>query len=1797
MTENIQNLILDAEEAFSRKEWEMAIDKYKLVLEANPQSEDACSKLAELFAIRGLISDMVEMYFTLMDILDQKEEYDLAIEVARWIIKIQPENDKARMNTILILKKKGNMEEVVVQSLQLAKLYIELGEGDKSILLLKNAQEIAPTNLDIGLELAEMYISHGHLQEGTNQYRKIANAYMSKGEYEKATEAFRRMKVVIPDDPQLLYTLGNLYLNLGKFNEAEAEFRAILRHNLNHTDALMALGEVCQKKGQFRDAILAFNKILSINPQDERAKEKLGELYHAQGSTGEAVKHYLQAAGAYQYNENIEKAIKLYQRVISIDPTNPTACRELTNLGAPLTADENRMEEEEETTSRIISPLDMDDDDLDMEGSLEEIAGVFEPEQDEGKILPLEEEEEKGDRESFFVESKEPEEYIPPPPVEPEEGQLPAAFEDQEDAGGSLEQDLERELSFQDDEGEAPSLGYEDDSSFQDEESFFDGGGEEDPVQGKRGLRKKEDAGGHSLRRGLSKKSQKKKTVTALRSGVASTTELKKPTLSRRKRSDDEFEDDLQYQEPLDEEFAELDEPSLEMEESGEEEFQGTFGKTYPESLAPMDSGLTYDESLPPPEEFSSDLTISEYSSYGEGLSSMDTPGEEEESSEPFQLTALTGAVSFDEEEPPEEEPPLEEFDLPGVDLQEDFESVPSLQDELPPEEPMETGELDEPGKTTLLDLDEEEDFAPLEPPLEPPMEIKVVEEVSLEEEEEGISGYDEEEDLEADQEIISLDTGKKRNLSGFMSHKKKSFTKTIPTGKKIESGRKKGLFGRPDAQEQADKRRFLRRRADRDDEPEIQTDMEEPLPGELPGMEPMEPVEASVPAPEVSETPGIQIKRAKKLDMLSLSRPADHQPGEQPEIGQMDEFGMDTLPPGDEEIPLPEIPDLQEDMDASLPDSGFDLMMPDEEEEETSELVFSQSQMASSLEELEIAGEREESLPEFSSDDDYSTSELPEDSRPTSFLSEPEPVSIPSPVMEEMEEEEAPRESPMDTTPEPEVPAPEAERDEFPSGAVDEKSEMDDLGDLLKLAEEIESIIPDEDRIKEAQEQKKQEEERRRLEEEEARLKEISDGDEAAGQEEDVEPPATSFVVEEELAAIQEDQDALAFETFPELPEFTSIDDIAIKEEMEEAEEEPLPEEIIEGIEDIDEIEVSGAIEEITPEIIEEIPVSTPLIDPVFAQEVADLLEQNQVLEILPLFAREFDKNPDNLEIRKEYAGICYNYGLVDETVSSLCMVLESDPSNHAIRRKLIKTQLVADRIPEATESLVAYGNLLTSEDKIDDAQRIFQHVLALKSDNPRAREALSEIYLNLEMKQLALYHLNILADYLEKNQLIDESIKVLKKIFTLTSDINTQEKLADVYVNHGMSREAAEELRSLGEQYVELGDLQKAAQQYEKVVSLDNRNLDAHMKLAGLYDKSGDSERGYRQKVLVADLLAEEDSLHEARAQYEECLRQKTDDNDVRYKLVSLYLHTDEMDGAIREADVLASVYQREDRHAEAVELLLAILEKLPGNLPTREKLSEFYVLLGENEKGLEQLTQVAASHCESQDWDSAIRTYRKILAIDSRNPDVHFRIGEIFLKNKNNRTEARYEFELVMEIDPSHQMALEHLVSLYLEEDNPARAIGTLQRLIDIDPSFASLKDEIIESYRGKIQENPEDYHAHFNLGVVYKELKLWKQAIEQFQTTRKSKDHVLESHNMLGICFAQQPPMQNLAVKTLEKGLELKGFDRKDYIELHYNLGVLYEKMGKTKKAAAQYESVLAIDPHYGDASELLRQLKT
>jgi tetratricopeptide (TPR) repeat protein len=134
------------------------------------------------------------------------------------------------------------------------------------------------------------------------------------------------------------------------------------------------------------------------------------------------------------------------------------------------------------------------------------------------------------------------------------------------------------------------------------------------------------------------------------------------------------------------------------------------------------------------------------------------------------------------------------------------------------------------------------------------------------------------------------------------------------------------------------------------------------------------------------------------------------------------------------------------------------------------------------------------------------------------------------------------------------------------------------------------------------------------------------------------------------------------------------------------------------------------------------------------------------------------------------------------------------------------------------------------------------------------------------------------------------------------------------------------------------------------------------------------------------------------------------------------------------------------------------------------------------------------------------------------------------------------------------------------------------------------------EILEQFKRGIEQNldSEDYQAHYDLGIAFKEMGLLDEAIAEFQKALRSPEGRLRTSEALGICFydkgqfAISETVLRRAVDSVEGGDDAK-------IGLLYWLGRAAEAQGKEPEAITSYERALAVDIRFMDLSDRMHRL--
>jgi tetratricopeptide (TPR) repeat protein len=327
-------------------------------------------------------------------------------------------------------------------------------------------------------------------------------------------------------------------------------------------------------------------------------------------------------------------------------------------------------------------------------------------------------------------------------------------------------------------------------------------------------------------------------------------------------------------------------------------------------------------------------------------------------------------------------------------------------------------------------------------------------------------------------------------------------------------------------------------------------------------------------------------------------------------------------------------------------------------------------------------------------------------------------------------------------------------------------------------------------------------------------------------------------------------------------------------------------------------------------------------------------------------------------------------------------------------------------------------------------------------------------------------------------------------------------------------------------------------------------------------------------------------------------------------------------------------------EEYHAPSVADLEARVADNPDDPALHVALGEALLEEGQRERGLEELDIALGLFESAERWNDVERVVDEILRLEPNSVRHHqkqveraFRTGEkrdmvdayLGLANALVRTgaleRAEMVFKRVLEYEPGNSTAAEALASLVPEEPAPAAPVAapagggdyvdlgaliledegerdTRMRVQDEEPTGDEERDfaDMLAQFKRGIEANieEEDWQAHYDLGVAFKEMGLLDEAIAEFQKALRSPAGRLRTAEALGGCFYQKQ-QYSVAATVMRRAVETdpSGDDAK--IALLYWLGRCEEALERRSEALSWFQRVFALDIRFADVADRVRQL--
>ena len=217
----------------------------------------------------------------------------------------------------------------------------------------------------------------------------------------------------------------------------------------------------------------------------------------------------------------------------------------------------------------------------------------------------------------------------------------------------------------------------------------------------------------------------------------------------------------------------------------------------------------------------------------------------------------------------------------------------------------------------------------------------------------------------------------------------------------------------------------------------------------------------------------------------------------------------------------------------------------------------------------------------------------------------------------------------------------------------------------------------------------------------------------------------------------------------------------------------------------------------------------------------------------------------------------------------------------------------------------------------------------------------------------------------------------------------------------------------------------------------------------------------------------------------------------------------------------------------------------------------------LIGEKEARLKTdptnqklLRDLAEMYTQKKLFERALKYYHQIKATDAggSDPTLDRAIAETKVR--------RYDHEIA-QLDPAAPETAEKSAALNAEK----------------------LNFQIAECQK-RVEKFPTDLAIRYEMGALYYQAGKITEAIQEFQKAEGNPHKRIPSMNFLAQCFAKRK-MYDLGARKLQNAIKEKVVFDDEMKELLYNLGTIFESMGKKDEAIEQFKLIFEKDAGYKD----------
>ena len=279
--------------------------------------------------------------------------------------------------------------------------------------------------------------------------------------------------------------------------------------------------------------------------------------------------------------------------------------------------------------------------------------------------------------------------------------------------------------------------------------------------------------------------------------------------------------------------------------------------------------------------------------------------------------------------------------------------------------------------------------------------------------------------------------------------------------------------------------------------------------------------------------------------------------------------------------------------------------------------------------------------------------------------------------------------------------------------------------------------------------------------------------------------------------------------------------------------------------------------------------------------------------------------------------------------------------------------------------------------------------------------------------------------------------------------------------------------------QKYLERGSFEKALGEFQNAVKEDPKDTRTWLRMAEVYVRLGQHDKATEVYQKTVDLYVEQGFFQRAVAVYKNIIKLSPDFVDARVKLAEVFHQLGLLSDAVQQLEQAATLYQKSNRSAEALDAFKQIIDLNPEQPNPRIRYAELAAQSGAVKEAVAEFTEAARLVKAQGRTDEFLRVAERILHYEPDNHELALEAAAKYLEANNARAalsrlkgvfEARQRDPGVLELlarafeqlgQPHKTLpVLKELARVYAEAGRFSERNQAAQRALSMDPNDAEM-----------------------------------------------------------------------------------------------------------------------------------------